>query len=75
MTPPDVNPELWSRYLKGTRAFDNLYGAGKRCPSNPDGARCTCLIPQKDYCRFFVGVVGLAEQIGGGTLEIVQGIK
>ena len=72
LTPPGVDPELWQRFLRGTKAFDNLYGAGKRCPSNSDGARCICLIPQKDYCKYFIGVVALAEEIGGATAELVR---
>jgi hypothetical protein len=75
MTPPDVNPNLWSRYLRGTRAYDDLYSSGQRCPENPAGARCMCLIPRKEICRYWVGVVALAEEIGGATAEIVKGIR
>ena len=73
--PPDINPDLWRRYLRGSKAVDDLYSAGKRCPSNPLGARCQCLIPNAQYCKFFLAVVGIAEEIGGVISETVKKIN
>jgi hypothetical protein len=73
--PPDVDPQLWLRYVKGAKAFDLLYGSGKRCPNNGQGTRCKCDIPKQDYCRYFCGVADLAKQIGGATAEIIGGME
>lgn len=70
--PAEVDGSLWIRYLKGARAFDQLWGKGNRCPNNKAGTRCLCDIPRDDYCKFYKGVVGLAEQIGGVTAEMVR---
>ena len=74
LIPDGVQPSLWLRYLKGSKALDNLYTHGQRCPCNPDGIRCLCLIPKEQICLIWVRVAELAEQIGGWTAEHVEGM-
>lgn len=71
----DANPELWTRYLAGSRAFDERYSAGERCPSNATGAKCLCEKPEKKICQIWRAVVGIAEKIGGETWNVVQKIE
>jgi len=74
LIPEGVDASLWLRYLKGTKALDNLYSQGLRCPGNPDGIRCRCLLPKDKICLIWVRVAELAEQIGGWTGEHVEGL-
>ena len=67
-----LDSPLWSRYKKGTAAFDRLYSAGKRCPSNLDGARCLCLVPRDQICLYWQAVVELDLQLGLGMVEKIQ---
>ncbi len=74
--PPDVDPSIWIRYLKGTREFDLLWGKQLRCPKNEEHVRCRCTTPTKsDYCRYFKGVAQLAEQIGGPVAAMIARMK
>lgn len=69
--PPDVDAALWLRYVKGAKSFDQIYALGVRCPSNDRGVKCLCLIPTKQYCKYFQAVKKLAEQIGGEVLTMM----
>lgn len=71
----DPDPSLWARYIRGSRAFDDLYSAGARCPSNHTGARCLCKEPKREICKYSQAVFKLAEEIGGATWEVVQKIN
>ena len=70
--PEGTDPALWVRYVRGSRAFDQLYGSGSRCPNNQAGARCRCDIPRDEICRYWHGVEGIAKQIGGVVAEITE---
>ncbi len=72
-TIPD--PALMARYTKGTTAFDRLYGLGVRCPSNPEGVRCGCLVATSDYCNYFKAVEKLGLQLGGAISAMIRGMK
>ncbi len=74
LIPEGVEPSLWLRYLKGSRAYDNLYSQGQRCPGNPNGARCQCLIPKEKICLVWIRLAEIADQIGGWTAEHVGGM-
>ena len=74
LIPEGVSADLWLRYLKGGRALDDLFTQGCRCPGNPDGIRCLCLLPKDQICLIWVRVAELAEQIGGWTAEKVGGM-
>ena len=56
--------DLISRYAAGNRAWDNLYAEGRRCPSNPDGARCRCLVAEKKICVIWKRLTELEKEIG-----------
>lgn len=74
----DPEPELWSRYLAGSKAIDDLFSKGYRCPSNATGVRCLCgglIPPKKDICRYWVAVEKIAREIGGATWEVVGKLK
>lgn len=73
--PPGVDGSLWLRYVKGAKSFDSLWGAGQRCPSNDKHVKCLCLIPMKEYCKYFQAVRKLAEQIGGAVLKMMEGFE
>ena len=74
--PPDCDPVLWLRYVKGAKALDTLYSQGKRCPMNDGGVRCKCQTPTKsDYCAYFVGLETLVNEIGGATLAMMRRLK
>jgi hypothetical protein len=72
MTPDDVDPGLWSRYVAGAKAFDKLYAAGARCPMNDEGARCKCTSFSADICRYWHGLEKLGREIGGATWIMIQ---
>lgn len=74
LIPSGVAPQLWLRWLKGTRAFDDLWGQGQRCPKNPAGARCRCSVPGPRYCQIWTRLEELGRQIGGVEAEIVAGM-
>ncbi len=74
LIPEDVDASLWVRYLKGTRAWDDLYTLRQRCPGNPNGIRCQCLIPKDKICLIWGKVAEIADQIGGWTGEHVGGL-
>ena len=65
----------FSKYIAGTKAFDNAYAAGERCPSNKAGARCRCTTPTAKICRIWHRVAELAREIGGKTKEMVEGME
>lgn len=74
--PPEVDALTWLRYVKGAKAFDELWGKGKRCPNNDGGVRCKCQTPTKsDYCAYFVGLETLVKEIGGATLTMMKGMR
>ena len=56
--------DLISRYAAGNRAWDNLYGEGQRCPSNPAGARCRCLVAAEKICVIWKRLAQLEAEIG-----------
>ena len=74
LIPEGVSADLWLRYLKGSRAWDELCKQGHRCPGNPDGIRCLCLLPKDKICLIWARVAELAEQVGGWTAEHVEGM-
>ena len=76
LIPRDVDGHLWLRYLRGSRAFDNLWGEGKRCPNNPQGTRCACLpgVTGGQYCEVWKRLEELADAIGGTARAMVQGM-
>ena len=74
LIPEGVSPSLWVRYLKGVRAWDDLYTLKQRCPGNPNGIRCQCLIPKDKICLIWGKVAEIADQIGGWTAEHVGGL-
>ncbi len=71
----DPDPALMARYIKGATAFDHLWLLGVRCPSNPDGVRCGCLIKANDYCKYFDAVEKLGLQLGGAISAMIRGMK
>jgi len=75
LIPEGVEPALWVRYLKGVRAWDSCYTAKQRCPGNPNGIRCQCLIPKDKICLIWGKVAEIADQIGGWTAEHVGGLN
>jgi len=74
LIPEGVDASLWVRYIRGVRAWDDLYGKGQRCPGNLDGIRCGCLIPEKQICLIWVRVAEIASDMGGWTAEHVKEI-
>lgn len=68
----DPNPELWGKWLQGSRAFDTLWGAGERCPNNQRGARCRCTAPSGAICKIWVRLSEIAEKIGGATAAMMR---
>jgi len=74
LIPEGVSADLWLRYLKGVRAWDDLYTQGQRCPGNPDGIRCRCQLPKEQICLVWVRIAEIAEQIGGWTATHVGGV-
>ena len=74
LIPEGVEPALWLRYIKGVRAWDESHGKGQRCPSNKDGIRCGCLLPEKQICLIWGRVAEIASAIGGWTAEHVRGL-
>ena len=74
LIPDGVDASLWIRYLKGTRAWDDLCTKGQSCPGNPDGIRCGCLLPENQICLIWGRVAEIAGQIGGWTAEHVGGL-
>jgi len=40
--PPNLPLDVWQKYLEGTRAFDDLWGKGIRCPQSSPQGRCMC---------------------------------
>jgi len=74
LLPPDTDPGLWLRYLRGTRAFDVEWGQGSRCPENPRGARCRCGSRLVIGCQIFRTIEKIAEEIGGEVRRMVRGI-
>lgn len=75
MATENPDPELWAKWLRGTRAFDTLWGAGERCPANGKrGARCLCAAPSAGICKIWVRLAEIAEGIGGTTAEMVRGM-
>jgi hypothetical protein len=77
MCPEGVDPEVWDRYMIGTRSFDALYATGARCPSNPDpdAAKCLCAVPKEKICKYWWALGGLASKIGGAIKTTFEGIK
>jgi len=75
LVPEGVDPSLWVRYIRGVRAWDDLYGKGERCPGNPEGIRCGCLIPTEQICLIYVRVAEIAAKIGGWMGEHVGGLS
>ncbi len=71
----DPDPALMQRYIKGAQSVDKLYGLGIRCPSNPEGVRCGCLIKTNDYCKYFDAVEKLGLQLGGAISAMIRGMK
>jgi len=74
LIPEGVDASLWVRYLKGAAAFDLLLEKGQRCPGNPNGIRCQCLIPKDKICLIWGKVAEIADQIGGWTAKHVGGL-
>ncbi len=71
----DPDPALMARYTKGAQSVDKLYGLGIRCPSNPKGVRCGCLVATSDYCNYFKAVEKLGLQLGGAISAMIRGMK
>ena len=67
-----MDDDLFSRYLRGSKTFDNLYQKGSRCRSNPAGAACRCKKPTQDICFIFIRVKEISTQIGGEVAEILE---
>ena len=74
LIPPDVQPALWLRWLNGTRFFDSLYSHDQRCPSNPIGPRCRCLIVSAQICKTWAALERIGKEIGGGTARLIEGM-
>ena len=65
LVPDGVDPEAWIRWLKGTRAFDELWGKGARCPSgNSNGAACTCERPREKLCQIWQRLEDVSLDVG-----------
>lgn len=71
--PPGVAAEVWVSWIKGTRAYDEIWGAGARCPTS-HGAACTCKQPREKLCRIWARLVEIAREIPD-ALAIIQAIE
>ena len=71
--PSDVDPELWLRYMKGSRYLDDLWCSGQRCPANPepDKIKCKCFA-ESNYCNAARRVEEIAAALGGATAIMWQ---
>ena len=74
LIPEGVSADLWVRYVKGMQAWDALCTQGQRCPGNPEGIRCLCLLPKNQICLIWGRVAEIASAIGGWTGEKVRGM-
>jgi hypothetical protein len=75
MIPPGVDAALWTRYLQGARSFDKAWGAGERCPANPQGAQCRCHEAKEKICRYWHAMRKIAQEVGGATWELFKGMN
>lgn len=67
--------ELVAKLAVGSRAFDDLYAQGRRCPSNPQGIRCNCLIAKDKFCLIWKRLEVLAGDIGGVLNEVIKQMR
>lgn len=72
--PPDTDPKLWDPWLKGTKFYDKLWAAGKRCPTNQVGDWCCCATPTEEICRTYHALKEIAKGLGPWAVKIVEGL-